>query len=624
MRLLLISLVSLFLLDMSAFGSPDNKAVEKGAFYDFKIWQCKIDGNNADLKVKFKVTILNARGSEHGSFAAPEGPYFSLSRLSLKVIDSVGKVMESFDKKDFIKICGFGPSYQVYGDICTYSKSFSSTRFPYSLEFEYEMNMNSLFFLRGDYFQSDIPVDHASFELDCPKDFGFAWKAYGADLIPTKSEKGDRINYVWQMDSIPAAEFDDYLPDGYPQTVQLALVSEKVDLNGYKSDSSTWSAIGKWYANLARDCYLEEGGKYDSSATDHRSVIRSIYEDLIDKNRYVAVSIGISGWKPAEAKFTAEKAYGDCKGLSTLLLSRLWNEGIKAYPALALTRGAGLLDEGFPNFGFNHVFVMALNGDDTIWMDPTCNICRFGEMPPMDENIPLLIVTDSGGVLGKSPMSRPEDNRVVDSTEAFIDIKGGVSFKSRFNYYGNKALSLKMRLQHMDKDQSQNLIYGLLPGGSKRYSLIGYDIANLAGTVEPLIVEIKAERKRPLDKIQNVLYIDPFLAAAPNAVEILNLKERETPIDLNYPSLDEHDINITWDTTYQFDSVAVAPDDSVVNPYAKFRCSFAKGNNGVKVKVVHSVNGYIIPVSGFSDFDRYRIGAKELLARPVKLYRREY
>jgi hypothetical protein len=138
------------------------------------------------------------------------------------------------------------------------------------------------------------------------------------------------------------------------------------------------------------------------------------------------------------------------------------------------------------------------------------------------------------------------------------------------------------------------------------------------------MVEIKAETKKPLDKIQNTLYLDPFLTVAPNAVEILNLKDRKTPINLIYPSLGDHEIDITWDTSYQFDSVVVAPDDSVAGPYTKLVCSFEKSDREVKIRVTHSSSGYMIPVSDFPDFDKYRIGAKGLLARPVKLYRKVY
>ena len=616
----------LIVLNCSLASSAVDLAGE-GAYYDNITYQCRIDGNTARLIRKEKLVVLETRGSQYCQFSDGENKFVDLKNLQIRLLDSSGKEVSSEDKKSFLKSCGFGAGSEIYSDNCIYSKEVIYSKYPFSVELESECELKSLFFWQEQHFQGRLPRVHVSYELDCPRTFQFMFKTYALDIQPQIKEYGERVLYTWQADSVPGVKSIDFAPDGYPEFARIAFLAANFDFAGEQFSGQGWKEIGKWHFDLAADCYLPAPEIPASNAltpAEMQAAAKSIYEEIIDKTRYVMVSIGRSGWKPARAEFTQAKGYGDCKGLSTLLISRLRNRGIEAHSVLALTRGEGLIDPSFPSFGFNHVFVMAVAGGDTIWMDPTCNECPFGELPRHDEDIFAVVVTDTGGVALRTPGSTADNNHIRITTEARVDFKGGLSFTTRFEYYGNFAQSLKNQIVHLDDKEKRILANEYLPGGSRKFTVSQYDFENMSGLLEPFISTLKAERKKPLDRVQNVFYLEPFIFESLSDMEQMDISKRNVPIDRDFPHLEEHIVKITWDSTMDLDSIILPPSDSIDFPGGRVNVSFEKRSDSIMAHLVELSNGELIEVSDFAAFDAYRTGMRNLLTRQIKFYKKVY
>jgi hypothetical protein len=88
--------------------------------------------------------------------------------------------------------------------------------------------------------------------------------------------------------------------------------------------------------------------------------------------RYVAVEVGIGGYRPAAPEDTLTRRWGDCKDKSVLLVDLLAAAGIEAYPALIRLAPKGRVDADFPSPDeFNHVVVaVPVTGLETTADDP--------------------------------------------------------------------------------------------------------------------------------------------------------------------------------------------------------------------------------------------------------------
>lgn len=595
------------------------------AYYNYKIWECEIKGGNAELRAKISVTILNSRGMDYNSVVGHESTFEKIKQLKVRLIDAGGNVIVEDDKKDMKKACGFGDSFQIYSEVCTYYKEYAFPSYPFTLEYEYDTDIKSLFLWRGQKFQHYIPVKEASYRLICPVDFAFKYKCYDADIEPSIENDGDKVIYTWKAENIRALEEIDFAPDGGLDGGRISFIAEKFKLGGAQFDGQSWKNVGNWYSQLSEPCLMKETVALSwtpPAANDKISAARAIYDELRDHTRYVSVSIGVGGWKPYEASLTQIRGYGDCKDLSTLLISRLRLAEIPAYPVLALTRGEGLTDLDFPDFNFNHIFVVSVIDDDTLWMDPTCTFCPFGDLPYGDEDINVVIVTDTGGVIAATPSADPEENQVIKESRVFIGADGAMKVNTQIKYYGNYAQTRKDKIRMLDNDETKNYLNDLLPGGERRYKLGNYTIVNLGGIEQPLEIGLDAVGKKKVDELNNVIYLSPNILETLGSSETLDLDGRDIAVDWGYPYIFRENIVITWDTLLDLDSIYIPPNDSVEFALGKSSCRIQNALDTVKVSLSSVFTDYILPVEQFENFENYRSRKKEMLSSYIKLYKK--
>jgi len=593
-----------------------------GARYDYKVREDEIEGDEMRVRRRMRLTVFNERGVENAVFATYKNRYRKLEEVTIRLLDAEGAVVNDWKKGDLSKSCGFGSSYQVYSDICRYIRRLHYSHYPFVMEVVSEAKISSLFFWAEARFQEDIPVAYASYRLSCDDDFEFDYRLYGSDVTPNVTTEDGRRVYHWELHDIPAVPDIDYAPDGYPEVARIVFLAREFDFGDCHFSGPGWRGIGRWYRDLARESYLDRSAE-PTAATDGdwRVIMKAIYDDIVDNFRYVSISIGLSSWRPTPAESTLAAGYGDCKALSTLLISRLRSAGIEAYPVLALTRGGDRLDVTFPAFDFNHAFVMAVRGGDTVWMDPTCRYCAMGDLPYHDEFLPVLVVTDSGGVLGRTPASRPKENVIHRQSLVRIGGDGRMDFETVIDYSGNYLHRLKNNLAHCDRDEAGAFVEGLLPGGIKNFIVHEYNINNPGGHEEPLVIELSATLRRPVDELGGVMYVMPDIFDDVRAYDGLGLDGREIPFRMGYPRTISHDLVIVRDSDLAVDSVVVPPDADLEYPFGGLSNRYAVEGDSIFISLSRRSGLYELRPEDFSDFSVFRDSLAGASRQYVMFYR---
>lgn len=182
----------------------------------------------------------------------------------------------------------------------------------------------------------------------------------------------------------------------------------------------TWAAVGRWYrellAPLPRGTPAVRERARGVIADDRRATLEAL-TDLVQREvRYVAVEIGIGGYRPSPPAETLVRRWGDCKDKALLLIDLLDEAGIPAHPALVLADDDSRIDREFAAPGqFNHLIVAvpadavpAAEGDAVaagwLFVDPTQPSGGARWLGPAVQGQDALVVLPDGGELVRLPV----------------------------------------------------------------------------------------------------------------------------------------------------------------------------------------------------------------------------
>ncbi len=592
-----------------------------GAVYEYKRWECLLKDDKATLHGKWRVRILNRRGAEYANVSLSETPFVRLKKVKATRFDGDGREELCLSKKDFTKACGFG-SISIYDDNCQYYADLSSKRYPYTIEVESEEEIKSLFGWHRESFQAYIPVDRAEYTLVVDSDVPFRYRCVGGDLEPVISEVGGKQQYVWALDSIPALEKYDYLPSWENEPIHLEFCADRFSFEDFPYEGSSWNDIGEWYLGLCQGRGLAAASPVPpSEPKDARELLESIYRDVRESTRYVSISIGIGGWRPHSASSTVKNGYGDCKDMSNLLVSRLRNAGIEAYPALVMTRDEGRTDSTFPNHDFNHVIAMAvLGGTDTVWMDATSDWCPFGALPTGDQNAVVVVATDEGGLLCQTPKSHHSDNVIERISRWTIKEDLMVTFKCELMVSGAYASSLRARLSGLDADDERSLVERQFDKAGKTYTIADYSIEKLQEIDQPLVVKVMGHTIKPSRKLRGAAYFDPLQLTALGSLLQTDVTDRPVSLNTYWPETVIDRVSVTWDPTLSVDSVIGPASDSLRYSFGHLAITSSQYDDSAKVCLTKATYDYVIDTSAFAEFQEFQSAARKIYDRRLKLF----
>jgi len=182
------------------------------------------------------------------------------------------------------------------------------------------------------------------------------------------------------------------------------------------SSLHSWSEVGDWYHRTFRERAkltpeLEElSGTLTAGKQTAREKLQAVYDHVSESVRYVAIQLGLGGYRPHFAQKTHTDRYGDCKDKHNLLSVLAGAAGLTVYPALINTQRD--LETNIPSpVEFDHVISVVVLGDEWLWLDTTPGATRLGYLPPEWRGKQALVV------LGQSEsrlVTIPRESRVKE------------------------------------------------------------------------------------------------------------------------------------------------------------------------------------------------------------------
>jgi hypothetical protein len=567
-----------------------------------------IKSNRAKHTVHRVIKVMNAEGKEFGKIPIQESSFYKLKKFSGAVRDTNGIEIYAYGKKDGKRFCGY-EEYGLYSDACIWAYQLSTNKYPYIIDIEYTMEYYSLFFWPRWSPQGSIPVEHSKYQLTVHAAFNFDTREYGLITPPSIIEKGHKKIYCWELNDIPAFELDDYAFYLGNERMLVKFSPHEFWLEDYSFDGGSWTELGKGNYEMAKRSFVFDKknnsfiNELQKDVDSQLHFCRRLHEALSKKMRYVAVETGIGGWQPSKCKDTFERGYGDCKDLSTLYAYMLQDAGIKAKTALILTRDKGQIDPDFPELWFNHVILLAIADNDTIWIDPTCQQCPIDDLPWLDEDVYVLVSDWAGGQLIKTPVSTPKDNSISRKTTIELSRDKSADVCLEYMIEGNPSHFLKSRLLHGKKHKLDEYLkhsrYGLTDKVRVDSVVIGNEDRSFSGVIAKLFGTVK----KATYSVGKKQYLDLSFLSMYRRCELVDMSDRTQALDLDYPIcyLDTMIIKIPEGWT-----PLELPIDTVINDeFGSLTIDHVVQDNQVVIFQERQSYNYRITPEQFADFETH-------------------
>ena len=290
------------------------------------------------------------------------------------------------------------------------------------------------------------------------------WKILAAGVTATPVRKG---NYAELALTLPIAKQPEMPADAPPRYLRPPLI----ELSTFADWADVSKVMAPLYATdgtIAADSALakEVAAIMAADATPIGRAQRAL-QLVQDKIRYLAVGMDGGNYVPQTPVRTWDVRYGDCKAKTLLLLALLHAMKIDAEPVLAHVGLGDLVPDRLPSAAaFNHVFVRAQIGGDTLWLDGTGSGTRLADMhdtPPLRTVLPIRLAGANLMTITTHANARPLIDLSIDADEsASTDIP--TVFDAKVVVRGPLAAQLALANAQFGDKQRRQAVAGFFQG----------------------------------------------------------------------------------------------------------------------------------------------------------------
>lgn len=425
------------------------------------------------------VRILTDEGTGYREFLAVNG-YIQIKNINVTVKTEGGRstklkneeiyevpVVESPDMVTDYKALVIAPENLRRGD---------------TIYIEYDRSVTSLLYLDPWVYGTNIPIRKANCTLRFPANTPVKYRGEDPSVKVQKSEDQDVVTVLFES----ASQQEVYL-SGKSESFgnvekRVVFMPEMTMTEKWTLSTKSWQDVAQWFSELTRFVYHEDPAmdaivqEVKRTASSPEQIAEALYQYIQKNFTYMAIEVGIGGYKPRFAAQTFQKKYGDCKDLTFLYLALLKKAGIEAYPALVDTRHAKFFYRDFPSPSqFNHCIAYIPKLRKGIWVDTTVKNFRLGEVPaviqgkhalvaggpntlvqiPEDFYSSNVLKFELNGVYGEPELKMTGSVHTLGQANAYVDLmKNALMRNAVKNYVYSRLLKPGLPVQKLQTEHS--------------------------------------------------------------------------------------------------------------------------------------------------------------------------
>jgi len=527
-----------------------------------QVYEVKNPGS-AVFTYKTVVTVLNKNGERASYMHEFYNKFSSITNLKATLYDGTGKKIRDYKSSDFRDRSAVSEGTMYQDDRLKYL-DFSSNAFPYTFEYSYSVNYSGIRTYPDWKPVSSwgLSVESSSYIFRLP--LAMTFKYLKSKDLPTDSSRvKDKLQYKWSCVNVPAIEFEPMSTGFSNITPWVMLAPNEFEYDNSKANIENWVNLGSWMKTLSagmQDLPEAARTKVQAIIKDARTPqekIRLLYGFLQANTRYVGVQLGIGGYKPIAAEKVFAVSYGDCKALSNYMKALLAAAGIQSN-LVVIGNGMPSLNRTFASMNqANHMILCVPLEKDTTWLECTSQYVPPGYIGNNNADRTVLLVTEEGGKLARTPVYSPADNYQKRRTRVRLDKDGNadISIDTR---YGCAQFEDNLRMLILDPTEKHKRIMNTLSIPNMEIGQLNYEQPDRNAAMLHETIGLKSSQllTRGGDKLFLVLNLLNRQESVPTVIET-----RKTPFTVNYSFSDEDEIVYTLPEGYKVEFI---PKDIVL------------------------------------------------------------
>lgn len=404
-----------------------------------------ISRSQAVHKAKYVITILNSGGKKYAVQVLGYDKLTRITSFKANVYDGLGKQIKKLKSSEIYDQSAFD-DYTLYSDNRIKVADLSQTVYPYTVEFEYEIEYKFLFYIPTSVAiqHEKVSVQNYSYTLIYPSQMPLRYEAKNFDRAPKEQKLPDgTVSISWDAQNLTPIKHEPHGPSLIEIIPNVKAAPTVFEFDGYAGEMKSWNEFGVWINQLNSgrgklpEATKKEAEQIAARYQSREEKVKALYEFMQSKTRYVSVQLGIGGFQPFDAATVNQTGYGDCKALSNYMVALLGAVDIPAnYTLIKAGENASSLNKDFPSSQFNHVVVSVPNGSDTLWLECTSQKNPFGYMGRFTGDREALAITPKGAAIVHTPIYTKEVNRQLRVAKVVLNQNGDATATVSTQYEG--------------------------------------------------------------------------------------------------------------------------------------------------------------------------------------------
>lgn len=475
-------------------------------------------------------------------------------------------------------------------------------------------------------FQDRHPVQRASFRFFEPEGWQLEHRAIRAwvpfEWAPRIEPASGGRWLIWEKDDIERLEAERHAPGLWDVApVVMVRLAQWKDGDETKSEFSSFESYGAFVHRLQEgtaeptpEIEAEVAAILADAPDDPRVRAARLYEWVQRNVRYVAVEIGLGGWRPYSAAQVFATRHGDCKDKATLLKAMLAVDGVKSHLASLFSHHGAPRRHVLPGLGNSNHAILAIDlPDGVVIADPTERIVPFGELPLRDQEAELLVARPEGGQLITTPGTTAKDNTLRVRLDLRLDATSSATGAVVLEAAGAFATALRAYVEDESADRVR--------GGVRGYTLLR-DARMVEASVETKDVEgriVTSGRGRvTIDEIGRKIgdaRIVRLLAILKRPGLDLSAGDRSAPVVLD--KREQRDVELTMTIPPSW-SVSTLPEDvEIASPFGSYVQRWRSDGEKLVATARYTLDERIVPPEHYAAFDTFFDDITRAASRPV-------